>query len=93
MTNQRYETNFPKVNWEHKRENDIWNEKALEHEYETKQIRHDFLKEVGGRRGEGISAEKEKFIHGLYTGSYKTFPQRDHHPPGRIQKQNTGYKD
>lgn len=92
MTNQHFDNNFPKVNWEHKRETDIWNEKASEYEYETKQERYDFLKEIGTRT-EGVSADKEKFLHGLYTGSIKTFPQRDHKPPGRIVKENHGYKD
>lgn len=71
--------------------NDIWNEKALKHEYDTKEQRFEFLKEVGSRN-EGVSADKEKFLHGLYTGSIKTFPQRDHTPPGRPIKRNSGIR-
>lgn len=61
-----------------KRSTDVWNEAALEGA-ETEENRwENYIKEIG-QRTEGVSAEKEKFIHGLHTASHKVlFPDHEH---------------
>ncbi|MDS1029620.1 hypothetical protein RDV78_03760 [Bacillota bacterium LX-D] len=52
---------------------EVWRKEAENLEDSREEMREKFLREVG-QRTEGISADREKFIHGLYTGSHKVLP-------------------
>lgn len=56
-----------------KRETDIWNEKAAGFQEEQEQRREQFVRNVAARP-EGISADQEKFVMDLNTGSQKIYP-------------------
>lgn len=56
-----------------KRDTDIWNEKAAGLQEDLEQRREQFVRNVAARR-EGISADREKFVMDLNTGSQKIYP-------------------
>lgn len=56
-----------------KRDTDIWNEKAAGLQEELEHRREEFVRDVAVRR-EGISADREKFVMDLKTGSPKRLP-------------------
>lgn len=57
----------------HKRKTDIWNENSLENATIEGQRTESFVRNVY-QNPEGISADREKFIHGLNTASHKVLP-------------------
>ena len=56
-----------------KRQTDYWNEDAIISSERDESRLEEFVKDFGPR-AEGISADKEKFIHGLNTVSHKVLP-------------------
>ena len=57
-----------------KRGQDIWNEEAVDLTQKQRINQEEYFEGIA--RQEGVSADYEKFIHGLNTGSHK-IPLRD----------------
>ncbi len=61
-----------------KRTVDQWNEDAARLGDVQGSTANNYLRDIGQRRDEGVSAEREKFIHGMYTDSHKVLhPNKD----------------